>query len=181
MADTARASAGSVTSRGLTLTSLFASRTTPSPLASMFCGQWRRIPCPDRMYRRLPSVPIHIVTRRGLPVFRPSVVSWTSRSRAAACSTSALNWVIRSFWRGERRDPHGVSGRVLRRAAACRDAVSIAILAESLARDRIPLPISDYTAAEPAYGGVAARGARGIGGDSGRREAVCDGRLRCRR
>src|SRR5712692_10007160 len=181
MADTARASAGSVTSRGLTLTSLFASRTTPAPLASMFCGQWRRIPCPDRMYRRLPSVPIHIVTRRGLPVFRPSVVSWTSRSRAAACSTSALNRLIRSLWRGERRDPPGVSDRVVHGATACREAVSLAIVAEPLPGDPVPLPISNSAATHAAHGGIPACCARGIGGDGGRREAVCDGRLRCRR
>src|SRR5260370_22723622 len=128
------------------------------------------MPCPDRIYSRLPSVPIQILTRRGLPVLRPSVVSWTSRSRAAASSTSALNGLIRSLWRGERRDPPGASGRVLRGATACRDAVSIAILHEPLARDRIPLPIPS-TPPAPTSGGVPPRCAQGSRDDRGPRDA----------
>src|SRR5713226_5485175 len=192
MADTARASAESVTSRGLTLTSVFASRTTPSPLASRFCGQWRRIPCPDRIYSRLPSVPIQIVTRRGLPVLRPYVVNWTSRSRAAAWSTSGLNSFIRREQSSRRlchrdeatpgdRHPDRCFARVVRTAAACRDAHFLAILTEPVARDRVPHAVSRSATAVAAHGIFAARGTRGVGRDRGRREAVCDGRLRCRR
>src|SRR5712692_3293469 len=187
-----RASAGSVTWRGLTLTSVLPTCNTPSPRATRFWGQFRRRPCPERTYKCLPSVVIQMVTWCGFPDLRPKAVSLTSRSRFDASSRSAPKLstptTIGSHGLGLQPPPASrhfhrpTDGLVHGGATACRGHAVPLAFAQSKPRGPVTVAFSvSPSPARPARGSVVARGAGGGRRRYCRRQALRDRRLRRRR